>query len=253
MARPMTVVGVAAVALLLVLASVVVVVPASAAPEPYDSALAHAMLHMSGAAYCSGASLKNWDCSFCQESDVSNFKPYGVAYNSTTDMLAYVGYEPTRNSVMIAFRGTSLLSILDWLEDLNFFQIERICPGCEIHEGFWYAYQSIRGQFLQYVTQARKAFPTADVVITGHSLGGALAYLAAVDLSLTAGINVTHSYTFGQPRVGNRIFADTWAQIFLEQATFYRVTHGADPVPHVPPMISNFQHRTSHSMQARQQ
>jgi len=216
--------------------------PVSAQVEPYNTTLAKQMLHLSGAAYCDRQNVLDWDCSFCKESDVAGLKPMGVAYNSTTNMLAYVSYDASRDSVMIVFRGTAILSILDWLEDLDFFAIPVLCPGCEIHEGFYKAYESIRIDFLNFVTAARKQHPQSDVIITGHSLGGALAYIAAVDLSITAGINVTHSYTFGAPRVGNRIFADTWAQIYQEDATFYRITHGLDPVPHVPPMLSGFQH-----------
>lgn len=94
-------------------------------------------------------------------------------------MLAYVGYEPGTDSVMIAFRGTALLSILDWISDLNFFQTAGICPGCEVHEGFLAAYLSIRDDFMVYVHAVKAQYPDSDVVLSGHSLGGALAYLAA--------------------------------------------------------------------------
>jgi len=214
--------------------------PVSAQPQPYNNTLAYQLLHMSGAAYCSGPDILAWKCSFCEE--VPRFQPFGVAYNETTDMLAYVGYEPFTQTVIISFRGTVLTSILDWLEDLNFFQTEAICPACGVHEGFYEAYMSIRADFVKYVHLAEQAYPNSEIVITGHSLGGALAYLAAVDLSLNEGINVTTSYTFGQPRVGNTIFKDTWEQIFYDTATSFRVTHGLDPVPHLPPRLASFVH-----------
>jgi predicted lipase len=40
------------------------------------------------------------------------------------------------------------------------------------------------------------------MIVNGHSLGGALAILAAVDIKLHFG-RVNSVYTFGQPRVGN--------------------------------------------------
>ena len=202
-------------------------VTVSAQPSPYNASLSMQLLHLSGAAYCGVQSVEDWTCSFCSE--VPGFQPYGVEYNSTTDMLAFVGYLPSTNSVIISFRGTSLTSILDWVEDLNFFAVSAICPGCQVHEGFLAAYYSIRDATVEYVHAATKAHPGAEVVITGHSLGGALAFLAAVDLSINEGINMTTSYTFGQPRVGNSVFADVWRQMFYESTTSFRVTHGLDP------------------------
>lgn len=43
-------------------------------------------------------------------------------------------------------------------------------------------------------------------MVTGHSLGGALAILAAADIK-SVGHKVDEVYTFGQPRVGNVAFS----------------------------------------------
>ena len=212
------------------------------APQlPYNSSLALQLLHMSGAAYCSLEAVADWSCSFCRE--VPSFVAWGVSYNVSTDMLAYVGYEPLSDSVVVTFRGTSLTSILDWVEDLNFVQVAALCEGCLLHEGFLAAYYSVRDATVGLVHQVTKAYPQSDVVLAGHSLGGALAYIAAVDLALNEGINATVSYTFGQPRVGNEAFAQAWGRLFAAtNLTSYRVTHGADPVPHVPPRLFSFVH-----------
>jgi len=39
-------------------------------------------------------------------------------------------------------------------------------------------------------------YPEADVVVTGHSLGGAIAVLGAMDLTVNYGIKA-HLYTYG--------------------------------------------------------
>lgn len=49
---------------------------------------------------------------------------------------------------------------------------------------------------------ARAKAPDARVWVTGHSLGGALAVHACLDL-LNRTMEVEHFYNFGQPRVGN--------------------------------------------------
>jgi predicted lipase len=46
----------------------------------------------------------------------------------------------------------------------------------------------------------------AKIIVTGHSLGGSLAILAAADLHKSHG-KIDQVYTFGQPRVGNAQFA----------------------------------------------
>ena len=76
----------------------------------------------------------------------------------------------------------------------------------------------------------------APIFITGHSLGGALATLAAVDVHQTYGLNSL--ITFGEPRVGNQQFSD----FFKPVVTNYRVTHYADIVPHIPLTAQGFYH-----------
>lgn len=139
---------------------------------PYNASLSSELLHLSGATYCSPKTVENWSCSFC--SKVSNFKPYGVAYNKTTDILALVGYKSDTNSIIVSYRGTALLSILNWLQDLDFWPVPAICDGCEVHRGFLGTYLSVREPTLKLVKQISDAYPDAKVVITGHSLGGAM-------------------------------------------------------------------------------
>lgn len=76
-----------------------------------------------------------------------------------------------------------------------------------------------------------------NIFITGHSLGGAIAQLAALELA-TIGHNVT-LYTFGSPRVGDAGFVNAINRVV---SNHYRVTSIRDPVPHVPAQIQGFAH-----------
>lgn len=67
-------------------------------------------------------------------------------------------------------------------------------------------------------------------MVTGHSLGGALAVLCAADI-YRAYSRVNYLYTYGTPRAGNTAFA-TYMHQALPNAI--RVTHFKDPVPHLP-------------------
>jgi hypothetical protein len=73
-------------------------------------------------------------------------------------------------------------------------------------------------------------YSTAAIYVTGHSLGGALATLAALDIKATFG-KLSEFYSYGEPRVGNAAFAT----YFASQMPVHRVIHYADIVPHVPP------------------
>jgi hypothetical protein len=68
--------------------------------------------------------------------------------------------------------------------------------------------------------------------VTGHSLGGALATHAAAHL-IANGIQVDTFYTFGSPRVGDSRFTQ-WFDTTLKTNSKNRITHGRDPVPHLP-------------------
>lgn len=76
-------------------------------------------------------------------------------------------------------------------------------------------------------------------MVTGHSLGGSLAILAAADLAKSHKIDQV--YTFGQPRVGNAAFA-TYYQNLVPNT--FRLIDYADIVPHVPPSAFGFQHNS---------
>jgi hypothetical protein len=72
------------------------------------------------------------------------------------------------------------------------------------------------------------------VIITGHSLGGALSVLLSAALSRErSGGQHLACYTFGAPRCGSAGFAANWQGRFEH----FRYVHSADPIPMVPPFI----------------
>ncbi len=73
----------------------------------------------------------------------------------------------------------------------------------------------------------------------GHSLGGALATLAALDMQ-KQGNNVQGLVTIGQPRVGNAQFAAQADKSLAGKVK--RLVHKTDPVPHLPPTKTQGDH-----------
>ncbi|CAI5452157.1 unnamed protein product [Caenorhabditis angaria] len=77
-----------------------------------------------------------------------------------------------------------------------------------------------------------------DVYVTGHSLGGALAALAAPRI-VSSGLrqrNQVKVTTFGEPRVGNLVFSKNYDQLLPYS---FRVVHSTDIVPHLPGCVKD--------------
>lgn len=99
------------------------------------------------------------------------------------------------------------------------------------HSGFLKKTRSFWGRWLRdQVERAREA--GSRIVLTGHSLGGAEATIAAalaiVELRAPVGL-----ITFGSPRVG---FCSRLREIIAPRARVLRYVRGKDIVPRVPPI-----------------
>lgn len=132
--------------------------------------------------------------------------------------------------VVVAFRGSE--EILDWLANFNFPQRSAASYGFagRVHQGF----ASTLDSGWSEIVGAVEEFGGSDrpVLVTGHSLGGSLATLAAARLS-HGGYDVAPVYTFGNPRVGDVDFADQAWQVLQGRA--YRFVNRRDVVPRLPP------------------
>jgi len=131
---------------------------------------------------------------------------------------------------VVAFRGT--VTTPDWITDAIARQVHyRFVPGGgRTHQGITDIYASLRTRLFAAVWSLPKDKP---LYVTGHSLGGALAVLAAPDLAANAGI-VPAVYTFGAPRVGNWRFMLLFNRLIPEA---FRWQNAYDLVTHVPPPI----------------
>lgn len=149
--------------------------------------------------------------------------------NTTGNIQGFVGYSAPHNAVIAAFRGT--VDIKNWISNIQFAQVAYPkCSGCAVHDGFYNAYQEVSATVKAQVQLIVNKYRTAAIYVTGHSLGGAIATIAALDIKSTFG-RLDQFYSYGEPRVGNSAFAS----YFAGQMPVYRVIHYADIVPHVPP------------------
>ena len=114
-----------------------------------------------------------------------------------------------------------------------------------IYDSVYGSYNSISDKLEAALTRLLKQYPNYIVTVTGHSLGGALAGFAYPGLK-AAGFPVPKAYTFGQPRLGNKAFADYIDKLSgtTEEnvGNYYRTTHTFDGVPNLPGRDMGFQH-----------
>lgn len=134
----------------------------------------------------------------------------------------------SRRNIILAFRGTQ--STRDWLSDADILQTEYPYNrwGGRTHAGFTTIYNSCREEILDRLQMLPS---TANLFITGHSLGGALAVLSALDVASNTHYNPV-MYSFAGPRVGDPRFALTYHRLV---PSTMRVVNVYDIVPRVPP------------------
>jgi triacylglycerol lipase len=166
-----------------------------------------------------------------------DYLEYIVGINPITQQETVFGayfYSDQFATEMYVFSGTSMYS--EWLEDMNFFQTRPIginnliSIGSEkyVHRGFYNIYMAIQVT----VRKAHKINATQTIVV-GHSLGGAIATLAIVDLYVQDS-SPMFLYTFGSPRVGNPDFVNLFDHLFLSFHNVYRVYNTEDIVTTLP-------------------
>ena len=123
--------------------------------------------------------------------------------------------------IVVAFRGTN--EINDWEDNLDTRHYG------DWHEGFYKHYTKISQEWKRVVY----AHSSRPVYFTGHSLGGAVAFISACHFGYTSGC-----ITFGAPRA-------LWRKSPIKKHINFpvsRITRAADVVPHVPSYLQGFRH-----------
>ena len=162
---------------------------------------------------------------------VAGFVATKIISNLVDDVEGFVGYLPSDKSIYVVFRGSE--SIRNWITNLTVDKTNYTtfsdCTNCQVHSGFYTATKAVYPDVLKEVNRLRGLYPTYAVKTTGHSLGGALAQLTAMEL-VHSGFSVS-MINFGQPRVGESNYAKYSNTKLPNQ---YRVVHNKDMVPHNP-------------------
>jgi hypothetical protein len=157
-----------------------------------------------------------------------------------------------KSSQFVAFRGTTTRA--DWGINSRVWLIpSAVGEGARVHSGFMLQWESVRARVfaeldrLEQQAQPQhspRAVPGCDsaeraILVTGHSLGGALAIVACADIvAQYPGVPV-EVITFGAPRCGNRAYI---AGVSRLAGSMTRVVHDSDAVPSIPPLLMGYSH-----------
>ena len=141
------------------------------------------------------------------------------------------GANEYKNDIFMIFRGTTPKHFgADFFTDARM-GAERSFGNELVHIGFNHAFSSLRMELQAFIDQYSAQVERIHCI--GHSLGGAVATLAASWAKKQTG-KAVRLYTFGAPKVG---FLDAFSINLTKNIghkNIHRVYHNSDPVPMVP-------------------
>jgi len=147
-----------------------------------------------------------------------------------------VARDDSRKEIVVAYRGSMELG--DAFVNLQIVMTPLQSKGlnatvvgdAKVHTGFLGAYNVVADTTLSTVKSQLALYPAYAVVVTGHSLGGAVASLAAISIKAANPSAPLKLYTYGQPRVGNAEFS-SFVEKSIGASNIYRAVHTYDGVP----------------------
>lgn len=172
--------------------------------------------------------------------------PFGNSFEEDAGHVFIKGKEIT-----IAYHGTrlkhGLWGLNDLITDLNasFTTSELLPEGGRIHRGFYNSFTdswpNLYGILKSYAEERGSEIKDFKINLTGHSMGGAVAKIAALCLNKTERAEDIHVATFGDPRVFD-LTASKFYNDVLQEKTIRVTQHRQDPVPAVSPGLFGYAH-----------
>jgi len=152
-------------------------------------------------------------------------------FNNNSAQAAVIEHQ---NYICLAFRGTN--EIEDWIDNINAFSVKELFG--EFHRGFFESVDDVWKGMKHTLAELQRE-KRRPLFITGHSLGGAMATVAASKL-IHEDKPFTSVYTFGQPRAVTR---DTSRLFNMEcKDRYFRFHNNNDIVTRVPARMMGYSH-----------
>jgi hypothetical protein len=189
--------------------------------KPTNTQINEILLHavLSDYAYMDGCE-KNHECNILLKPlKIVKKKESGCAWIVTDEF----------NNLHIAFRGTD--SIKDALNNINMIPTPFFNDLGDVHSGYLEYYNKFRNGLIEHVFALKKRNKLNSISTCGHSKGGSVAELLAIDLAFLMKENVS-SYTYGSPPVGDCRFAYKFRS--LPNLKAYRILNDKDFIKNIP-------------------
>ncbi|KAJ3329925.1 hypothetical protein HDU76_006873 [Blyttiomyces sp. JEL0837] len=199
----------------------------------------------SGVTFCQPQSWVDWNCALCQDDAIKDTRDaVPIVSSALFGFQGFTAVNENFKTIIVAFRGST--SIQNWIADLVFAKVDtrysdNLDSRIQVHSGFLETWNSVKNVTRDAVKSLVLKNPGYSVTFAGHSLGGAVAVLAALDLADCGIVDLakTNIATTGQPRIGNKAFSAYFnSQPF---ASVTRTVNQNDIVPHYPFEFMGFQ------------
>ena len=163
---------------------------------------------------------------------VPDYKVFGFIARQGTD-------------VVVALRGTE--GVAEWITDFEFRLVRfPYAAAGSAERGFTGFYSTLRTspsnsgeRIVDALSDLVSVGGVASLRIGAHSLGSALATMLALELASQSIFDSPVPYTFGSPRVGDKVFAGTYDRLV---ETSWRLANQNDVVPQLPPQLAGYVH-----------
>jgi predicted lipase len=166
--------------------------------------------------------------------DQINWDEYGLELvkwieNKKSDTQGFIAIKD--KSVYVVWRGSE--SKKDFQNDASIDKVPFMEDGEKVHIGFKYCWESVLGDTYDAIDTALENLQgeTTDIVVSGHSLGGAVATLYAYSIKKHYPHYNVRATTIGSPRVGNKVFKENYDKSEIDTL---RIVHNNDLVTHTP-------------------
>ncbi|KAF7354061.1 Lipase-3 domain-containing protein [Mycena venus] len=159
------------------------------------------------------------------------------------DTHGFIARDDEHKEIVVSFRGTFSPGELcaDAQVRLVPFVSPNISESCRVHQGSLKAYNDVAMDILATVRAQLQIFQRYRIVVTGHSLGGAIASLAAPSLKTAHPDVDIRLFTFGQPRTGDKEYA-AYMESLIGVDNIFRAVHTIDGVPTGVPRELGYEH-----------
>ncbi|KAG6864286.1 hypothetical protein C0991_010805 [Blastosporella zonata] len=197
-------------------------------------------------AYCSSAAVSSWQCGAPCDSLGGAVEVLQTGGDDGLIPMYYIAHDPATQSIIVAHQGTDPSSLLSVLNDvqiplvaLNSSRFPDVDESVQVHDGFQKTFERTADGLLAGVQAGLASKGVSNVLVTGHSLGAAVAMMDAMMLhqELDPSVQITTT-VFGLPRGGNAAWADLVDSTLADTMT--HMTNQNDPVPDLPPQFLKY-------------